>query len=90
MNPADTNDWRELSRIDQVLIYTICWLHEGKQNGFIEGGHVAPTPKSQAAFREMRAAGWKPTTQETDAAIAGINEHYDRTVATKTPEPILQ
>lgn len=81
MNPMDTDDWRELTRVQQVLIYTICVLDEAKRTGMITGGHVAPATKAQIAFKDMRASGFKPTREEIDEAINGIQRHYDRTRA---------
>ncbi len=78
MNPADTTDWRQLSRVQQVLIFTICRLQQLKWIGIVEGGHVKPAPKAEAAFTEMLKEGFTPTSEETQQAVKGIQEHFAR------------
>jgi hypothetical protein len=81
MNAPQIVDWRSLNRQQQVMLYVLCELQQLKELGLISGGHVKPGPLAMAAFEEMKSESFEISKEETNQAIAGMEEHYKSTLA---------
>lgn len=76
---AETQDWRKLTREQQVLIFAIAQLDDLKAAGHMIGGHLTSSPKSRAALVQMQAEGFRPTAEELTTALTQIDAHYQHT-----------
>ena len=74
VSEVTTVDWRELSRMAQVMIWVVGLMHDMAEEGIVDGGFYEVTEAGHSAYKEMLSEGFAATQKEVESAMAVLQD----------------